>query len=162
MRRILSIVALTIVAYACSEQEPERTPTASKGHLAIYDAVATASVATDASSLYFTIGNAAAVPDTLFGVTTAAGTASLHTVVTDSSGMTQMHPLAALVIPAGTLVQLAPGGYHVMLTDLRKPLEAGDTIRVALNLARGNLIRFRVPVLTYTEMLERLEARDRE
>ena len=162
-RRIIGVAALVAtLSYACGERRPERVLTASKGHIAIYDAVATASAAPDVSSLYFTIANAATLPDTLISVSTAVGTASLHTVVTDSSGVTRMQPLAGLVIPAGASVGLAPGGYHVMLTELRRPLEAGDSIFVALDLTRGNLLRFRVPVLTYTEMVERLEPPDHE
>jgi copper(I)-binding protein len=163
MRRIIPAAFLVAaLSYGCGEQPPERVLTASKGHLAVYDAVATASAAPDVSSVYFTIVNAAAFPDTLFDIGTAAGAASLHTVVTDSNGVTRMQPLAALVIPAGSSVSLAPGGYHIMLTELRSPLEAGDSVFVALNLAQGNLLRFRVPVLTYTEMVERLEPPDHE
>ncbi len=160
-RRIIGVAALVaVLSYACGERQPERVLTASKGHIAIYDAVATASAAPDVSSLYFTIANAATFPDTLIAVSAAAGTASLHTVVTDSSGVTSMRPLVGLVIPAGASVGLAPGGYHVMLTGLRRPLVAGDSIFIVLDLARANLLRFRVPVLTYTEMVERLEPPD--
>ncbi len=160
-QRIVGVAALVAaLSYACGEHQPERVLTASKGHIAIYDAVATASAAPDVSSVYFTIANAATFPDTLIAVSTAAGAASLHTVVTDSSGVTSMRPLAGLVIPAGASVGLAPGGYHVMLTELPRPLEAGDSIFIALDLARANLLRFRVPVLTYTEMVERLEPPD--
>jgi len=31
-------------------------------------------------------------------------------------------------MPAGTPVKLAPGGYHVMLFDLKKPLVAGEKV----------------------------------
>lgn len=162
-RHIIGVAALVAaLSYACGERQPERVLTASKGHIAIYDAVATASAAPDVSALYFTIANAATFPDSLIGIGTAAGTASLHTVVTDSSGVTSMRPLAGLVIPAGASVALAPGGYHVMLTELRRPLEAGDSIFIALDLTRANLLRFRVPVLTYTEMVERLGTSDHE
>ena len=162
-RRIIGVATLVAaLSYACGERQAERVLTASKGHITIYDAVATASAAPDVSSLYFTIANAATFPDTLNSIGTAAGTASLHTVVTDSSGVTSMRPLAGLVIPAGASVALAPGGYHVMLTELRSPLEAGDSIFIALDLARANLLRFRVPVVTYTEMVERLGTSDHE
>lgn len=157
-QRIIAVAALVAaLSYACGERQPEPVLTASKGHIAIYDAVAAASAAPDVSSVYFTIANAATFPDTLIAVSTAVGTASLHTPVTDSSGVTRMQPLAGLVIPAGASVGLAPGGYHIMLTGLRRPLVAGDSIFLALDLARANLLRFRVPVLTYTEVVEQLE-----
>ena len=44
-------------------------------------------------------------------------------------------PLAkvpALELPAGKAVELKPGGYHVMLMDLKKPLAAGETVPISL------------------------------
>ena len=77
MRQIVSAAALAAaLSYGCGEQPPERVLTASKGHLTVYDAVATASAAPDVSSVYFTIVNAATLPDTLFEIGTAAGTAA--------------------------------------------------------------------------------------
>jgi periplasmic copper chaperone A len=37
-----------------------------------------------------------------------------------------------LELPAGQAVELKPGGYHVMLMDLKRPLKAGDTVAVTL------------------------------
>ncbi|MGA7003158.1 MAG: copper chaperone PCu(A)C, partial [Pseudolabrys sp.] len=37
-----------------------------------------------------------------------------------------------LSIPAGQSVTLAPGGYHLMMTDLKGPLKKGDKLVVAL------------------------------
>jgi periplasmic copper chaperone A len=44
----------------------------------------------------------------------------------------RMRAIAALPVPAGKPVELRPGGYHVMLIDLVKPLEAGATVPIAL------------------------------
>jgi copper(I)-binding protein len=63
----------------------------------------------------------------------------------------------ALPIPAGGTARLAPGGYHVMLSELSAPLELGQTVPVALVFARSGTVRFVAPVLTYTEVVERLE-----
>jgi periplasmic copper chaperone A len=37
-----------------------------------------------------------------------------------------------LPLPAGQPVELKPGGYHVMLMDLKRSLKAGDTVAVSL------------------------------
>jgi len=37
-----------------------------------------------------------------------------------------------LELPAGKAVDLKPGGYHVMLMDLKQQLKAGDTVEVTL------------------------------
>lgn len=43
-----------------------------------------------------------------------------------------MRAVDALALPAGTTVELKPGGYHVMLIELVKPLAKGDTVPVTL------------------------------
>jgi copper(I)-binding protein len=47
-------------------------------------------------------------------------------------GAMEMVPVDSLDIPAGTAVELAPGGYHLMLLDLAAPLELGSTFTVTL------------------------------
>ena len=44
-----------------------------------------------------------------------------------------MQEIDALSLPAGTLVQLAPGGYHIMLIDLAEPLVIGETFDLTLD-----------------------------
>ena len=64
--------------------------------------------------------------------TPAAGMAQVHETMSDASGMTGMQPVAAVDVPAGGQVKLEPGGYHIMLMDLTKPLAAGDSIQLTL------------------------------
>jgi hypothetical protein len=44
----------------------------------------------------------------------------------------EMRAVETLALPAGKVVELKPGGYHVMLIDLVKPLGAGEKIPVTL------------------------------
>ena len=44
----------------------------------------------------------------------------------------EMRAVDALALPAGKTVELKPGGYHVMLIDLVKPLNAGEKVPVTL------------------------------
>ena len=48
------------------------------------------------------------------------------------SGEMVMREVEAIEIPAGEMVMLMPGGYHVMLIDLVAPLEIGQTFDVVL------------------------------
>lgn len=48
------------------------------------------------------------------------------------SGEMVMREVEAIEIPAGEMVMLMPGGYHVMLIDLVAPLELGQTFDVVL------------------------------
>lgn len=44
----------------------------------------------------------------------------------------RMRQIPALELPAGKRVALAPGGYHLMLLDLKQPMEAGDRVPLTL------------------------------
>jgi hypothetical protein len=48
-----------------------------------------------------------------------------------------MRPVRALTIPARSAVALAPGGLHLMMTGLKRPLRAGDRFPVTLIFARA-------------------------
>ena len=64
--------------------------------------------------------------------TPAAGVAEIHEMKMDGSTM-QMRALpAGLDLPAGKAVDFKPGGYHLMLMDLKAPLKAGDTVALTL------------------------------
>ena len=45
-------------------------------------------------------------------------------------GMRQLED--GLELPAGEQVSLEPGGYHVMMLELKQPIEEGDTVEVTL------------------------------
>ncbi len=45
----------------------------------------------------------------------------------------QMRELSdGLALPAGKVIELKPGGYHVMLMGLKRPLKTGDTVALTL------------------------------
>ena len=69
----------------------------------------------------------------LVGVSTSvAGVAEVHEMKMDNNVM-QMRALPdGLALPAGKAVALQPGGYHVMLMDLKLPLQKDTTIPLTL------------------------------
>jgi len=68
----------------------------------------------------------------LVGVSSpAAGAAEVHSMTMDAGTM-RMRAVEALDLPAGTPVKLAPGGFHVMLFDLKTPLVAGQKVPLTL------------------------------
>ena len=60
-----------------------------------------------------------------------AGVVEIHEMAMDGNVM-RMRAVPALELPAGKAVELKPGGYHVMLMDLKKPLAAGETVPISL------------------------------
>ena len=60
-----------------------------------------------------------------------AGIVEIHEMALEG-GVMKMRAVPKLALPAGKAVDLKPGGYHVMLMDLKQPLKEGDTVPVTL------------------------------
>jgi hypothetical protein len=91
---------------------------------------------------YLTISNKGTAPDRLLsGATDAAARFEVHEMaVTD--GVMTMRPLdKGLPIEPGKTVQLAPGGYHLMLMDLKAPLKEGDKVPVTLQFEKAGTVK---------------------
>lgn len=68
----------------------------------------------------------------LVGVTSpAAGISEIHEMKMEG-GVMKMRAMPRLELPAGKPVTLGPGGYHIMLIDLKKPLKKGDSVPLTL------------------------------
>ncbi len=61
-------------------------------------------------------------------------------------GMMQMRPIEAIDLPAGTTVELKPGGLHIMLIDLVEPLKDGQQIELTLTFEKAGKKVVTVPV----------------
>ena len=61
----------------------------------------------------------------------AAGVAEVHEMKMDGDVM-KMRAVPALDLPAGKTVELKPGGYHIMLLDLKAPLAKGSAVPLTL------------------------------
>lgn len=56
-------------------------------------------------------------------------------------GMMTMKPVSTIEIPGGETVELKPGGYHIMLLDVKKVLAVGDTIEVTLTFEKAGEVQ---------------------
>lgn len=60
-----------------------------------------------------------------------AGVVEVHEMAMDG-GVMKMRAVTSLALPAGKAVELKPGGYHVMLMDLKGQVKDGDIVPVTL------------------------------
>jgi copper(I)-binding protein len=60
-----------------------------------------------------------------------AGVVEIHEMAMDGNVM-KMRAVPAVELPAGKVVELKPGGHHVMLMELKQELKAGDSVPVTL------------------------------
>lgn len=60
-----------------------------------------------------------------------AGTVEIHEMSMENNVM-RMRAVPGVDLPAGKPVDLKPGGYHIMLINLKQPISAGDLVPVTL------------------------------
>ena len=75
-----------------------------------------------------------------------AGVVEIHEMSMQNDVM-KMSPIPALDLPAGQDVELKPGGYHVMLMDLRQQVKVGDEVPLRLVIERRDGSRESVDVV---------------
>jgi copper(I)-binding protein len=66
----------------------------------------------------------------------------------DANGVSSMHEVDGVDIPAGGSAELKPGSYHVMLIGLQRDLKEGDLVTVTLTFQNGGQIAVEAPVKT--------------
>ena len=81
------------------------------------------------------------MPDRLIGGSAdIAGKLEVHEMAMKDGVMT-MRPLGdGLTIDPGKTVKLAPGGLHLMMTDLKSPLKQGDKMPVTLEFEKAGKV----------------------
>lgn len=96
---------------------------------------------------FMTITNTGSTADALVGVASpVAGIGEVHEMKVEDGVMT-MRPLEdGLAIPPGGVVVLEPGGYHIMLMDLKEPLVKGENVAVTLTFAKAGSVEATLPV----------------
>ena len=135
-RSRLLILAAAIVLAACSNTAPT-----------VSGAWVRPAAAGGASAAYFTVTAPSGTADALVSATSpAAGMVMLHETTTDDTGMTGMDDMARVDIPAGASVAFAPGGRHLMLTDLTGPLVPGATIELDLVFEHAGVVAVKAEV----------------
>ena len=96
---------------------------------------------------YLTIENKGSAPDRLIGGSAdIAGKVEVHEM-TMNNGVMTMRPLdKGLTIEPGKTAKLAPGGYHLMMFDLKRALKQGDKLPVTLEFEKAGKVTISLDV----------------
>ena len=54
--------------------------------------------------------------------------------------MMKMVQIDSIEVPAEGSVSLKPGGLHIMLMDVKKPMKAGDKVNLTLKFSDGRIV----------------------
>jgi periplasmic copper chaperone A len=100
----------------------------------------------EVGAAYFIVENPNNSPDTLIEVASpVAERVEMHThVMTD--GMMMMRQLDSVEVPAGGNLEFKPGGNHVMLIGLERPLVAGERFPLTLRFKEAGDVELIVEV----------------
>jgi copper(I)-binding protein len=141
-----AIVCLTMLS--CFVAAPVRAEEVKAGDLVITQAWSRATPGgAKVGGAYLTIENKGSAPDRLIGGSAeVAGKIEVHEMAMNNGVMT-MRPLdKGLAIEPGKTVALAPGGYHLMLFDLKSPLKQGDQVPVTLEFEKAGKVKLSLDV----------------
>ncbi len=104
-----------------------------EGTLSVNSAWARPGNAGGNSAAYFTINNPTSQPDLLLAVDCdIAAHAEIHMSRIKEDGTTEMRPQENVPVPTGGSVHFEPGGLHVMLVDLKQPIQPGEPFDLRL------------------------------
>ena len=95
---------------------------------------------------YLTVHNNGATPDRLTGGTADFGKVEIHQMKSEDGVMTMTLLTSGLNLPAHGTIRLAPGGYHIMFTDLKKPFLQGEKLTATLLFEKAGPIVVEFPV----------------
>ncbi|MDP2259195.1 MAG: copper chaperone PCu(A)C [Caulobacter sp.] len=91
---------------------------------------------------FLSVTSTAPAPDRLVGASSpVAGRVEIHeSMIMDGRAM--MHPRpGGLPIPAGSKVELKPGGWHLMFIGLKRPLAIGDRFPATLTFQKAGKVQ---------------------
>ena len=91
---------------------------------------------------YLTIENKGTASDRLIGGSAdVAGKVEVHEMTMNNGVMTMRPADKGLAIEPGKTVKLAPGGFHLMLMDLKGPLKKGDKLPITLEFEKAGKVQ---------------------
>jgi copper(I)-binding protein len=95
---------------------------------------------------YLVIRNKGAAADRLVGVSSpASARVEIHEMAMEKDVM-RMREVKGVDVPAKKSVELKPGGYHLMLIELKAPLKPGDKVPVTLRFEKAGEVKAELAV----------------
>ena len=135
MNRLLISAALLALA-ACGQPAPSGKA-GSVGRVVVTDAICRPTPnGRQVTGCYLSL--LATSDDTLVSMSSpVAALAQVHEMRMESNMMMMRELETGLALPEDQIVTLAPGGNHIMLMGVTKPLKAGDTVPLTLTFANA-------------------------
>ena len=136
MRAALPVICLLLLANLSGALAAAAQP----GALSAQDAWIRVTPGVDVAAVYLTLHNSGTHPVVVSGVRSQAARAAMIHLTTVVNGQSTMRAHESLRIAPGETVRFAPGGLHIMLHMLKRPLAPGDEVPLVLLLEGGGTL----------------------
>jgi copper(I)-binding protein len=144
--RHLAAAVFAAVVLACPPVVAQ-TGAAQVGAVTIRDAwVRAPATPNGAGAAYMAIAIAEGDDRLIAASTDAARRVELHTHQVDAAGVARMRQIDAIPVTADAPAVLAPGGLHVMLMGVTRPLVPGETLALTLTFAQAGEVVVSAPI----------------
>lgn len=151
LRALLCFGLMMISPVALAQEEPAAD---SASHLFVENPYAYATAASQKNgAVFLQIRNTGGDDEITAAAADVAARAELHTHIMDGDVM-QMKQVGSFAIPANEILLLEPTGNHIMLMDLKAPLEEGTTFSLTLTSRDHGAVAITVPVVNPGEAPE--------
>ncbi|WP_238161555.1 copper chaperone PCu(A)C [Kribbella antibiotica] len=149
-------VALPVLLSSCGTAEaPKPVAAAQTPRVLIEDAWVRATVGTKDTTMtaaFMALTNPGNADIKLISATSpVAGMVQLHEMAMKDGKMVMQEKAGGVSVPAASHAHLSPGGDHIMLMDLKKPLKPGDEVPLTLKFSDNTTHDLTVPVKAFTE-----------
>ena len=94
---------------------------------------------------FLKIENKGAADQLISASSPVAGEVQLHEMAMEGNVM-KMRQVKDIAVPANGVVELKPGGLHLMFMNIKAPLAAGESVPVKLKFAKAGEVEIKVPV----------------
>mgnify|MGYP002630772618 CR=1 FL=1 len=147
MKTLTAILALFLFSLTPATAADHAADDVSVGDITVSNAWARATIGSKRpGGAYLALANAGSTSDHLIAAeTTVAGKSELHTH-TMADGVMKMSQVKSIEIPAGGMAMLQPGGFHIMMFDLKAALAEGTMFPLTLTFEKAGKVTITVHV----------------
>lgn len=136
---VFALIGITLSGFAVAQ-------TASAGSIKIENAYTRATVpGQQVAGGFMKIENKGSADQLVSASSPVAGEVQLHEMAMEGNVM-KMRQVKDIAVPAGSAVELKPGGLHLMFMSIKSPLTAGESVPVKLKFAKAGEVEVKMPV----------------
>jgi hypothetical protein len=106
----------------------------------------------EVSAAYLTVHNSGEADTLVKAATPLTSTVQLHEVITEGSSSKMQEKPGGFPVPANGTLELKPGGFHIMLMDLKAPIALGETVSLTLTFEKAGEVTIEAPVKAAPDM----------